>query len=65
MTRKQKNLTNKNTLEALAELKTLINPSNVVNYNQLTFALQKSSPEATEGFLNLVKELKTKVDLEI
>ena len=58
MTRKEKNLTQKNTVEALEMLKNKVNVDKIEDYQHLIFGLLKSSPETSNAFLNLVKELK-------
>ena len=58
MTRKEKNLTQKNTVEALEMLNNKVNVDKIEDYQHLIFSLLKSSPETSNAFLNLVKELK-------
>ena len=59
MTRKEKNQTQKNTVEALEMLKNKVNVGKIENYQHLIFGLLESSPKTSNAFLNLVKELKS------
>tara|TARA_R110002020_G_scaffold405367_1_gene615357 strand:- start:648 stop:842 length:195 start_codon:yes stop_codon:yes gene_type:complete len=58
MTRKQKNLTQNNAVEALEMLKDKVNVDKIKGYEHLIFGLLKSTPETSNAFLNLVKKLK-------
>ena len=57
MTRKEKNEISENVSDAMRMLGKHINPNEVENYMSCICAVLNSSPKASQGFRNIVKEL--------